>query len=70
MLGDIINLDREDIDPDVDLTGSEGIAGIDLAHLVVDCEKRFHVSFYDEDLIKFSTIRKMAAYIRELKEDN
>lgn len=42
---------------------------LQLARLVIECEKAFHVTIFDEDVHTFRTAGDIAAYIEERLDD-
>ena len=69
MLADIISADEEDISPKMPLTGVNGVYPIDLAGLIIACEKEFRITIHDEDVLTFGCIADLAAYIDQMALD-
>ena len=56
LLVDELQLDRNDITMDSELSGDLGINSIELADLVMLCEEKFDIEINDEDIRKFTTV--------------
>ena len=70
ILAEIIGVDYEDITPETELTIDYGIARIDVAKLIIECEKKFKITIYDEDVHGFKCVGDIAEYIDKLLSDD
>lgn len=68
LLADIISVEPEDITAAMTLTYDNGVDPIDVAALVIACEKEFKVTIHDEDVAGFGCAGDLAAYIDKLLE--
>ena len=66
LLVEELQLDRNDITMDSELSGDLGINSIELADLVMLCEDRFGIEINDDDIRKFSTVGDVVAYLENL----
>lgn len=69
ILAEILGINDEDISAQTTLTSSHGIKPVDLAKLVIDCEKRFNMTIHDEDVHQFQSVNDLVAYIQKAKSD-
>lgn len=69
ILSEIIGIDYEDITPETELTIQNGIQAIDVAKLVIECEKNFKVTIHDEDVHTFKRVNDIVEYIERIKSD-
>ena len=60
-----LQINRNDITMDAELSGDLGINSIELADLVMICEEKFDVEFKDEDIYKFATIGDVVKFLEE-----
>lgn len=63
LLGDILSMDEEDVHRTMPLIGGGGIESLDLAKLVIECERAFQVTIDDEDVHRFYTLNELISYI-------
>ena len=66
LLVDELQIDREDITMEAELSNDLGINSIELADLVMLCEDRFGIEFNDEDIRKFTTVGDVVNYLESL----
>lgn len=66
ILADIINLDEEDITPDLGLTPEFEVEKIHIVKLVIECEKKFKILIHDEKVHEFQTVKDLVNYIENL----
>ena len=66
LLVEELQLDRNDITMDSELSGDLGINSIELADLVMLCEEKFDIEINDEDIRKFTTVGDVVAYLETL----
>ena len=69
ILSEIIGIDYDDITPETELTIQNGIQAIDVARLVIECEKYFKVTIHDEDVHTFKCVNDIVKYIEKIKSD-
>ena len=63
LLVEELQLNRNDIKLDSELSGDLGINSIELADLIMLCEDRFGIEIQDDDIHKFVTIADVVAYM-------
>ncbi len=66
LLVEELQLDRNDITMDSELSGDLGINSIELADLVMLCEDKFNIEINDEDIRKFTTVGDVVEYLETL----
>lgn len=66
LLVDELQLNRNDIKKDSELSGDLGINSIELADLVMICEERFGIEINDEDSKNFVTVGDVVDYLESL----
>ena len=66
LLVEELQLDRNDITMDSELSGDLGINSIELADLVMLCEDKFGIEINDEDIRKFTTVGDVVEYLESL----
>ena len=66
LLVDELQLNRNDIKKDSELSGDLGINSIELADLVMICEERFGIEINDEDSKNFVTVGDVVDYLKSL----
>lgn len=69
ILAEIIEVDWEEIDPETDWTKEYNLKAVEVAKLVIECEKRFRIIIHDEDVHTFNCVNDMAEYIKRLQYD-
>ena len=68
ILGEILGIDEEDITGETGLTPEYGIEPIDIARLVIECEKAFAIIIHDEDVHSLHKVRDVADYIARMRD--
>ncbi len=63
LLVDELQIDRNDITMDSELSNDLGINSIELADLVMLCEEKFDIEINDEDIRKFTTVADVVNYL-------
>ena len=63
VLVDELQIDRNEITMEAELTNDLGINSIELADLVMICEEKFDIEFNDEDIRKFTTVGDVVNYL-------
>ena len=66
LLVEELQIDRDDITMEAELSNDLGINSIDLADLVMLCEDKFGIEFNDEDIRKFTTVGDVVNYLESL----
>ena len=66
VLVDELQIDRNEITLDAELSGDLGINSIELADLVMICEDKFDIEIDDENIGQFVTIRDVVNYLETL----
>ena len=66
LLVDELQIDRDDITMDSELSNDLGINSIELADLVMLCEEKFDIEINDEDIRKFTTVADVVNYLETL----
>ena len=69
ILAEIIDAEYEDITPETELTGESGIEAINMARLVIQCEKHFKIIIHDDDVHTFKYVKDIVKYIENLLSD-
>lgn len=69
LLAEIISVDAEDIMPRMALTSGRGVTPIDVASLIIACEKEFKITIHDEDVLTFGCVADLAAHIDQMLEE-
>ena len=67
-MADILSVDPEDISTRTPLTKDYDIDPIDIAALVIACEKVFKVTIHDEHVLAFGSLQELAEHIDQLLE--
>ena len=60
-----LQINRNDITMDAELSGDLGINSIELADLVMLCEEKFDLTIDDDDLNKFITVGDVVDYLEK-----
>ena len=66
LLVDELQLNRDDIKMESELSGDLGINSIELADLVMICEERFGIEISDDDSKNFVTVGDVVKYLETL----
>ena len=66
LLVDELQIERDDITMDAELSGDLGINSIELADLVMLCEDKFGIEINDDDIRKFATVGDVVNYLETL----
>ncbi len=66
LLVDELQIDRNEITLDAELSGDLGINSIELADLVMLCEDKFGIEINDDDIRKFTTVGDVVNYLETL----
>jgi Acyl carrier protein len=69
ILADILNLDEEDVSPNMGLTSEFEVEKIQIAKLVIECEKKFKITIHDEKVNTFLKLNDIVKYIENMLED-
>ena len=68
LLVEELQINRDDITMDAELSNDLGINSIELADLVMLCEERFDITIDDSDIGKFTTIQDVVDYLETLQK--
>ncbi len=68
LLVDELQIDRNDITMDSELSNDLGINSIELADLVMLCEEKFDIEINDEDIRKFTTVADVVNYLEGIAD--
>ena len=66
LLVEELQINRDDITMESELSGDLGINSIELADLVMICEDKFGIVIEDDDIRKFSTVGDVVSYLETL----
>ena len=66
LLVEELQIDRDDIKMEAELSNDLGINSIELADLVMLCEDKFGIEINDDDIRKFTTVGDVVAYLETL----
>lgn len=66
LLVEELQINRDDITMDAELSNDLGINSIELADLVMICEEKFGITIQDDDIRKFTTVGDVVAYLEAL----
>lgn len=67
LLVDELQIERDEITMEAELSNDLGINSIELADLVMLCEDRFGISINDDDIRGFTTVGDVVNYLENLK---
>lgn len=68
LLVDELQIDRNEITMESELSNDLGINSIELADLVMLCEEKFDIEINDEDIRKFTTVADVVNYLENLNK--
>lgn len=68
LLVDELQIDRNEITMESELSNDLGINSIELADLVMLCEEKFDIEINDEDIRKFTTVADVVNYLETLNK--
>ena len=68
LLVDELQINREDITLEAELSGDLGINSIELADLVMLCEDKFGIEINDDDIRQFTTVGDVVNYLETLNK--
>lgn len=66
ILAEILDIEDEEIKPETQLTNENGITALNIAKLVIGCEKKFKITIYDEDVHAFRCVNDIVKYIEKI----
>ena len=66
LLVEELQIDRDEITMEAELSNDLGINSIELADLVMICEDKFDIEINDENIGQFVTIRDVVNYLETL----
>lgn len=56
ILAEIIEIDYEEITPESELTIDNGFEAVNIAKIVIECEKKFNITIHDENIHSFKFV--------------
>ena len=68
LLVDELQINRDEINMDSELSGDLGINSIELADLVMLCEDKFGIEINDDDIRQFTTVSDVVNYLETLNQ--
>ncbi len=68
LLVDELQIERNEITMDSELSNDLGINSIELADLVMLCEEKFDIEINDEDIRQFTTVGDVVNYLEALNK--
>ncbi len=68
LLVDELQINREDITMEAELSNDLGINSIELADLVMLCEDKFGIEINDDDIRQFTTVGDVVNYLNTLNK--
>ena len=68
LLVEELQIDRDDIKMEAELSNDLGINSIELADLVMLCEDKFGIEIKDDDIRKFTTVADVVEYLEALEK--
>lgn len=68
LLVEELQIDRDDITMEAELSGDLGINSIELADLVMLCEDKFGIEINDDDIRQFTTVGDVVNYLESLNK--
>ena len=66
LLVEELQIDRDEITMEAELSNDLGINSIELADLVMICEDKFGITIEDDDIRKFTTVGDIVSYLESL----
>ena len=66
LLVEELQIDRDEITMEAELSNDLGIKSIELADLVMICEEKFGITIEDDDIRKFTTVGDVVSYLESL----
>lgn len=69
IVGEVINIDYEDITGDTLLTADHGVEPISIAKIVIECEKKFEITIHDDDVHTFKSVDDIVKYINVILDE-
>ena len=69
ILAEIMDCDSEDIGPETELTADYGVNAIDVARLVIECEKKFKITIHDEDVHTLKNVSDVVEYVEKMRSE-
>ena len=66
LLVEELQIPKNEITPDAELSGDLGINSIELADLVLLCEDKFDIQIDENDIRKFTTVKDVVRYLESV----
>ena len=70
ILAENLNVEEEDILPETELAINCRSDAVNVARLIIECEKSFKITINDEDVHTFKCVKDLVYYIRKLQFDD
>lgn len=70
IFAEILDVDKEDILPETELTIHDRTNALNIARLIIECERTFKITIHDEDVHTFKTVSDLVDYIHKLQSNN
>ncbi len=67
LLVEELQIDKDAISMEAELSNDLGINSIELAELVMICEEKFGITIEEDDIRKFTTVGDVVAYLDSIK---
>ncbi len=69
MLSDLLGVEADTIFAMTALNKENDVDAIDVAKLVIACEKQYKITIHDEDVLTFRTVGELSAHIDQMLLD-
>lgn len=69
ILAEILDVDKEDILPETEITINDRTNALNIARLIIECERTFKVTVHDEDVHTFKIVSDLVDYIQKLQSN-
>lgn len=66
ILAENIGADEEDITLETELKPEYGIEPVDIAKMIIECEKEFNITIHDEDVHTFKKLEDVVVYVNKI----
>lgn len=66
ILAENIGADEEDITLETELKPECGIEPVDIARMIIECEKEFNITIHDEDVHTFEKLEDVVVYVNKI----
>lgn len=69
LLAGVLGIEQDEVTSKMTLTNDSGVDPIDLASLIIACERAFKLTIHDEDVLQLKTVSDLAAYIDRMIDE-